>query len=130
VSLHQRVIVDYNSTGGSAHPALFSRALWDRGLDVQAALYVRAVKAAHGTAPDFYFVAQETTAPYALSVISLDPEGWEFAQAKVGRALEIWQECQATGRWPSYPSRTCYAEVPGYVRTAWEFHGYYQEVTA
>lgn len=121
-----KTLDDLKTTSGSAHPAAISRTLWDKGWAVQAALYCRGVKVLFGTMPDFRFIVQETFAPYALSVVSLDPEAWEFANMQLDEALRIWKRCLATNQWPAYPTRTAFAEVPGWMKTAWELRPYYE----
>lgn len=114
-----RTIDDLKSTAGSANPAVWSRTLFGAGYDVQAAFYVRAVKAVHGIEPEFRFITIENYPPFALSVIGLSPEAMALAQKKVGRALALWRECLATGRWPAYPARTCWADLPPWEEARW-----------
>lgn len=130
LSLDHRQIVDLKTVGASAHPAAFSRALWDKGYAIQAAFYRRAVKAAHGVDAEFRFVAVETTPPYALSVVALDPEAQAFADLQVTEAVRVWKQCLTTGQWPAYPTRTAYAEVPPWMQTQWLERQYYGEGAA
>lgn len=127
--LHEdhRTVDDYKSCGASAHPAAWSRTLFNQGADLQAALYTRGVKRLFGVEPDFRFVCQETYAPYCLSVIGLDPEAMAFAQQKLDVALSTWAECVRSNTWPSYPLRTCYAEAPGWQQAAWMERSYYEQ---
>lgn len=112
-------IDDFKSTGASAHPAAWPRTAYGMGADVQMAFYLRALKAVTGSNATFRFVVVENYPPYALSVISLEPGALAVAERKVQRAIEIWEECLRTDRWPGYPTRTCYAEIPAYEETAW-----------
>lgn len=131
LSLDHTRIADYKTVSTSAHPAAFSRALWDRGYAMQHALYRRVVKQAHGTKAEFAFIVQETHPPYALSIVSLDPEAEELADQQLTEALRKWRQCLERNEWPGYPTRIAYAEVPGYLRAAWEMRAYYspEEVT-
>jgi hypothetical protein len=110
---------DYKTTSGSANPEQWARALFDRGADLQAAWYRRAVRAVTGVEPTFRFAVQETTYPYALSVISLGPDALCLAEKKCRYALEQWQRCLARNEWPSYPRQTAYAELPPWVEARW-----------
>jgi hypothetical protein len=128
--LDHRTVDDYKTTQASAHPAVWSRTLFGNGADLQAAFYVRGVKALLGYEADFRFIVQENYPPYALSVIALDPEAMAFATAKVERAIALWRECLSHNRWPGYIARTAYAEVPAYELAKWEGRAYYEEESA
>ena len=125
----RRTIDDYKTTGASAHPAIWSKVLFTSGAAMQAGFYRRAVQVVYNVEADFRFVVQENYPPYALSVISLDPEALVYAEALVTEAAHLWAECCAANHWPAYPTRVCYAEVPPWVVAAWQTRTYYQEVT-
>lgn len=102
-------------TTTNADPREWSRRrLWEDGLDIQCALYRRGVKAVAGIEPEWQFVVVENTPPHALSIVSLDTDALKLADEKVERAIELWAQCLATDEWPGYPSRVCYAELPGW----------------
>jgi hypothetical protein len=128
VTLDFRHIFDLKTTSGSAHPAAVSRTLWDKGWSVQEAWYRRGVWRVHGVRAEFAFVVCETEPPYAVSMVSLDPEAAAFADRQVAQGLAEWRRCVETNTWPSYPRRTCFAEVPPYVMAAFEMRSYYAEV--
>ena len=71
-------IDDYKTTGVSANPEVWARTMFNAGHDLQAAWYLRGLRAITGDPLDdpaaFRFAVQETTAPYALSVIALNPD--------------------------------------------------------
>lgn len=114
-----RWIDDYKSTTGSANPEVWSRTLFASGYDVQAAFYLRAVKAVLGREAAFRFVVQETEPPYALSVIALAPDALDLAHRKVETAIAVWRKCLTANAWPAYPVRTCYAEAPPWDIARW-----------
>jgi hypothetical protein len=116
----RRGVDDLKSTGGSAHPVVWTRsALFANGYDLQAALYIRGVKAVFRVEPEFRFVVVETEPPHAVSVIGLGPEAMALAQRKVTRAIALWRECLARDVWPGYPTRTCWADLPPWEATRW-----------
>lgn len=123
------VIRELKTTGASAHPAAFAKTIWGNGYAFQLALYKRAVKAKYGTDPDAAWVVQETYPPYALSMVAMDPEAESFADSQVTEALRLWKLCRDTGNWPGYPTRTAYAEVPGWAMTQWAERSYYEEAS-
>ena len=115
------VIDDLKTTGASANPEAWSRSIFG-GPDIQAAFYLRGLRAIYGAAAVksiFRFVVVENFAPFACSVISLGPDALVIAEKKVRMAIEIWQRCMEQDVWPAYPNRTCYASVPPWVEAQW-----------
>jgi len=117
--LRQGHVDDYKTTSASANPEVLSRTLFGNGWDIQAAFYLRGVKAVTGIDAEFRFACQETYPPYALSVVALGPDAMLLAEKKVLYALELWRECLTTNTWPAYPNRTAYASLPTWVESAW-----------
>lgn len=115
------VLVDLKTTGGSAEPDAWARGpLLAHGADLQAALALRGMRALCGHAERaFIFACLETTPPYALSLVGLDPMFLQFAEAKLDAAAKQWRECLATGVWPAYSPRVCWASPPSYAVYAW-----------
>jgi len=67
---------DYKTTGASAHPDAWVRTAYGMGADLQAGFYRRGIRAVLKIEkPEFRFVVQENTPPYALCVIALTPAG-------------------------------------------------------
>lgn len=114
-----RLIDDLKTSAMSVNPDVWGRNLFNSGFDIQAALYRRGVKALFGIEAAFRFVCIENTAPYALSVIALDPAALAIADRKVTRAISIWGACLESGQWPGFPTRTCYIEMPAWVENEW-----------
>jgi hypothetical protein len=112
-------IDDYKTTSGSANPEAWSRAMFDRGADLQAAWYRRAVAALTEQDAPFRYAVQETFPPYALSVISLGPDALLLAEKKVLYALDVWRSCLASNTWPGYPRQTAYAGLPPWEEARW-----------
>jgi len=112
------LVVDYKTTETSAEPDAFARRILAGGMDIQAAMYVRAVKAITGIEPRFVFVVQEVEPPYLLSLIGLTPQWMAFGAHKLHRAIETWRECLRTDTWPGYPSRVAWLELPAWAEAA------------
>lgn len=115
----RKTIDDYKTTSASANPEVWSRTLFGAGQEIQAAFYLRGLKAITGLEATFRFVVQENFAPYALSVIGLSPEALELGARKVTYALRLWRECLTSGVFPGYPTQTCYADVPPWESARW-----------
>lgn len=96
------VVPDYKTTR-SAEPRAFARSIFDFGYDIQAVFYTDAVRAA-GLAEDvdFLFIAQETTAPYLITIHELDFMALAVGRARVDEACAVFRECTETGVWPGY----------------------------
>jgi hypothetical protein len=112
----RKLIVDYKTVSGSAHPEAWSRQLFNLGSDFQAALYPQGVRAALGLdkEPDFVFVVQETEPPYAFSVYRLDEQTKAMAVNKVAEAYGEWRTCLEANRWPGYSRRIVSIGAPVY----------------
>lgn len=117
---------DYKTTGGSANPEAWTRTMFGLGFDIQVAWYRRGVRAVFEQDSSFRFAVQETTPPYALSVVGLGPDALMLAEKKVLYALEAWRECLRTKTWPGFPHNTCWASLPAWEESRWldkETHG-------
>lgn len=105
---------DYKTTW-CADPDVFQRQIVNLGHDIQAAFYLRGIKALKlRPRPQFRFIVQEIDPPYPLSVIGLAPDFADLADHKVARAIDIWRTCLKTNRWPGYPQRTCWVDAPAW----------------
>jgi hypothetical protein len=106
--------VDDLKATGDANPRKFARHLFNMGWDIKAAFYVRAVEAAYGVTPTFRWVAVETKPPYPISVHVLSERAMASAQVKVDTAIQLWNECMASGEWPAYPAHVHEVDIPGW----------------
>ncbi len=116
-----RVIDDYKTTerAAGANPDTFGRALFGMGYDVQAAFYLRGLRAVAGIDATFRFVVQESFKPFAVSVVALAPDVATLAEKKVLYAIHRWGECSRASRWPGYPTRTCWIDLPPWEEQRW-----------
>jgi hypothetical protein len=112
-------IDDLKSTRASAEPRAWAKTLYGMGADVQAAFYMRAVRAAFGAEPAFRFCAVECSPPFALSVVTLAPSALELANAKIDYAVKTWRHCLETGDFPGYDRRVAAVEMPSWEETRW-----------
>lgn len=113
------VFYDFKSTD-CADPDVYQRIMVGLGHDVQAAFYLRGIKALGlCDRPQFRFVVQERDPPYALSVIAPTPKMLDLAERKVQRAIHLWRRCLASWTWPGYPTRVCYVDAPAYHEAAY-----------
>lgn len=129
---HDLMCIDDLKTGAvSAKPEAWTRTMYGRGGDIQAAFYLRGLKAVTDSVspghdvnhpfhdPIFRWLVAENSYPYATSVISLSPEGLAHASDQVEQAIQLWRRCLETDTWPGYPTRTCYVDPPAWSLAQW-----------
>lgn len=90
----------------NCNPVAVERQAYTYGYDMQAAAYNSAIEALYPKAVDdveFVFLACEAEPPYSVVPIHLDGYYKRLGEQRWKRALQIWTECMATGKWPSYP---------------------------
>ncbi|WP_128977250.1 PD-(D/E)XK nuclease-like domain-containing protein [Streptomyces roseicoloratus] len=99
------IVADYKTTV-SASPEALARTVDTYGYHQQAAWYLDGVRALElgDESAVFLLVFQEKTAPYLITVVQLDLLTLRVGAAKNRRALQVYAECTASGRWPGYVS--------------------------
>lgn len=110
------VALDYKTTS-SADPAPHE---WGRSAaygryDVQAAFYLDALEAVGLECDYFLWVAQETSPPYAPSVVLLDnSDQMRIARSDLQEALASYRECTRSGEWPGYSEGVVSLRMPAW----------------
>lgn len=116
LSLDNRISLDVKTSKRSAEPDRFARTGFvGMGYAFNAAFYRRGVRALCGVDCESVFLVQETEPPYLCSLPGLDMAWKQTGDARVAAAIKGWRECARSGKWPGYPSRCVYPEMP-----AWE----------
>lgn len=113
----RRIVLDYKTVSRSANPESFLRSsVFQFGYDIQAAMYLYLNQLTGGPEDaKFVWLAQETEAPYACSLMGASPSLIETGQRKLSSVIDTWTECLLTGEWPGYANRIAWLEAP-----AWE----------
>jgi hypothetical protein len=108
VSQDRKVIYDLK-TVDNAEPENFLRHALSMQYDLQGAFYLLG-----NQRPDtrFVWIVVEIEPPHAVSFIGMSPALVELGMRKAHRAIGIWRECMASGKWPGYGNRVLYAEPP------------------
>lgn len=112
-------VIDYKTSGVSAHPDALPRRVYDLGYDFQAAFYRRGIRALTKISPRFVFIFQETSAPYAISPIELSPAALDMAERKVEEAIRLFAWSMNKGSWPGYPNRITRIDPPAWAEKSW-----------
>lgn len=108
------IVSDYKTTR-SAHPEQISKAVYDYGYHIQAAMYLEAVRALGIHAdPRMVFVFQEKAAPYVTTVIELDHVALKIGHSQLRKALALYRQCSESGRWPGYSEQVETISLPVY----------------
>ncbi len=117
------IIPDYKSAA-SADLDSVNRAMSEHGYARQAATYLDAVTAIEwaGKHTEFWFVFQEKTAPYVVTVARPDPLTVEMGRFYNRKALHLYRECVETGYWPGYFDGIATASMP-----PWAQNRYFEE---
>lgn len=109
-------VVDYKTKGKPAHPALFAKDVWEYGYYIQGPWYADGVQAVCDLdeTPEFWWVVQETSAPYLVNTFYLDPDDEEWGRRCARAALRRYAECAASGVWPAHTRSQWPIEIPRY----------------
>lgn len=103
---------DYK-TSKSASPAKWIKNQLQGRPDVQAALVLRGLRAIFGDVErEARWLLQEQDPSYECAWVGMWPNDqlWEFADAKVGWAIQRWGECLAANEFPGYGDEVHWAE--------------------
>lgn len=107
------VAVDYK-TATDASTSGFAAAVGRHKYHCQAEWYRDALRALGYADPAFCFVVQEKTAPYDVAVFELDAQAERLGADLNAHALDLWDQCRATGRWPGYPDHVQTLSLPAW----------------
>ena len=121
ISTDRELICDYKTTKTSAEPDRWGRTqMVGMGYYTSAAFYHRGIVATFNVAPAYAFLVQEQDPPFLCSLVGVDPHGFDLGAAKIAYGLALWQACAKSGKWPGYPGRVCYPEIPQWEDSRWE----------
>jgi hypothetical protein len=111
LSADRSLMIHVKTTQGSANPDSWIRnQLTPCGYDLALAFYERGLsEVAQVENIRSVFLVIEQQEPHGCSLVGLDPASHDLASRKAARAIRLWAECQRSGKYPSYPSRICWA---------------------
>jgi len=117
-----REVWDYKTSGMSASPHDTGRLMANSGWHIQAAMHERILDCLDPKGAGrrkFYYVAQENTAPYALTVNEISESALTIGRKQIEYAFRTWAMCLTKNVWPAYPTRIIRPELPTYFENAW-----------
>ena len=116
------VILDYKTTS-TPNPAAFMRwSMHQFGYDTQDAFYRRGIHILTSRVPDFVFLVQEDTAPFACYLVQADTSMREVATHKITRGIDIWRHCVDANSWPAYEPTIYTADAQAWAIAEEEAH--------
>ncbi len=107
----------------SAHPRACEKHVVEYGYDLQAAAYVSAIETIR---PDlagrvsftWLFIEELPGFRVALTVATLAGSMWERGRRRWARAVELWANCLAADKWPTYSAEPVRLECPAWAMDA------------
>lgn len=102
------VCLHVKTTKGSVNPKAFERIVDSCGYDFSLMFYARGLadlEQDRGARTHHVILAIEQEPPFACALFDLDPAKASIASGRVGRAIDTWAKCIASGNWPGYTTR-------------------------
>lgn len=117
-----REVWDYKTSGQSASPYATGRLMASAGWHIQAAFHERIldeIDPAGAGRRRFYYVAQENSEPFALTVNLVGEDALTIGRKQVDYAVKTWAHCITKVRWPAYPNKIIRPELPSWAESQW-----------
>jgi exodeoxyribonuclease VIII len=109
------VICDVKTTSAGADYGTFSRQAASLNYHVSAAWYCH-LAGLNGLPPArFYWIAVETSAPYAVAVYEIHPDALDLGVGLMNDALGLIAQCEDDGIWPGYAPEVQCLNLPSWV---------------
>jgi exodeoxyribonuclease VIII len=109
---NEAVIVDVKTTSAGADYGTFSRQAASLNYHVSAAWYCH-LAGLNGLPPArFYWIAVETSAPFAVAVYEIHPDALDLGVGMMNDALGLIAQCEDEGVWPGYPTHVSALNLP------------------
>lgn len=114
LDIEARTIMD-PKTSAAMDPSDFATHAWRHGYHMAAVHYIQMAAQATGTDPSewtFLFAVVEKTAPYLTYVTELDADSLDLGRRDRARGIDLYLECESTGKWPGYTTDTIVSRLP------------------
>lgn len=114
-------VYDYKVGQVSPNPATWGKHAASMGYDVQEAFYRRVLEneyPEYAGRIEFIFLAQQRSTGF-LSLNSLSHYDTAIAARQVDYAIETWEACMKSGKWPAYPQAVNRVTLPAWHHAAW-----------
>jgi len=112
---NEAIICDVKTTSAGADYGTFSRQAASLNYHVSAAWYCH-LAGLNGLPPcRFYWIAVETSAPFAVAVYEIHPDALDLGVGMMNDALELIAQCEDAGEWPGYAPEVQCLNLPSWV---------------
>lgn len=108
-SKNQDVLVDYKTMAPADD---LSRYAFSMGWHTRAAWYIDGHRNLTGRDALYWYIAQEKAAPHFVTVAKMDERAIEWGAKVNRRAIRIFADCLASGKWPTKHADTVTIELP------------------
>ena len=110
------IIPDYKTTT-DASPEACAKSIARYGYHRQREFYLSGLRSLGigNASMDLLLVFQETTAPFLVTVVAMDPQMRQAGKRMNRRGINLYAQCKREDRWPGYNNdRTYTAELPAW----------------
>jgi exodeoxyribonuclease VIII len=112
---NEAIICDVKTTSAGADYNTFSRQAASLNYHVSAAWYSH-LAGLNGLPPcRFYWIAVETSAPYAVALYEIHPDALDLGVGMMNDALGLIAQCEDDGVWPGYAPEVQCLNLPSWV---------------
>jgi len=108
-------IVDLKTTADGSIDG-FTKSIYNYNYHVQGSFYIDMCREQNFDVYDMIFVVVEKTAPFAVSVFSLDAESMELGRQQYKKNLATLSECIEKDEWPSYSDQMITTSPPAWIK--------------
>jgi hypothetical protein len=104
--LNDELCLSFKTTKADIAPRPFRRLMSSMGYDFSLAFYRRVLQLVEPERQRRHVIlVQQQDYPHACALYDLTPVKLSIEEAKVDAAVELWQQCLTSGRWPGYSPR-------------------------
>lgn len=124
--LSDHTVVDYKTTISADRDSI-RKSVARYGYHQQAPWYLDAAHSiGHPNDTEFFFIFQEKTRPYLVTVVQLDDRAMDIGWERNRRAIEIYRDCQEAGIWPGHTNENEFEPIS---LPAWATYQHNEEYT-
>ena len=106
------IMIDLKTSSDASTDAFTKEVFW-RGYDVQAAHYMDAYNVLFGSFPDWYFIVVEKSPPYVVNVLHADTGVIDYGFIRRDSLLSRLKDCKDSDSWEGYGKNDLI--LPGYM---------------
>lgn len=116
-----RMLVPDFKTCKSAEPSAINKAIYDYGYHMQGDWYTDGVfELGLASSVAFMLIFQEKTPPYVVTVVQLFPDTLLAGHVLNDYAIDEYQRCVTSGRWPGYSDEVVIGRLPVWAEIEFE----------